>query len=310
MGILDDTAVFAAVVQQGGFSHAAKYLGLSNGLISRRIAQLESDLGVTLIKRTTRQLHLTPEGELFWQHAQRIQQELDAALSLIQSSAQKPKGTIRVSAPLHFGRHYLTPIILKFLTTFNDIHIDLILSNQQQDPVKEGLDLVIRGAGYLEETSLKDSSLQMKLLFKEKIGLYASPGYLLKHGQPATPEALAHHITINYVDNRRLPDAAIWTYLLKNKKHSMTLKPQFNCNDIESGLIACTGGFGIGKFTELNVKHALQQQQLQPVLENYEWGHYHLYAIYPHQQALPKRTRLLLEFIHAHIKNLAEKLIG
>ena len=118
MGILDDTAIFVAVIQQGGFSHAAKHLGLSNGLISRRIAELETELGTTLIKRTTRQLHLTPEGELFWQHAQRIQQELDTAISLIHSSTKKPKGSIRVSAPFYFGRHYLTPIIMKFLNVF------------------------------------------------------------------------------------------------------------------------------------------------------------------------------------------------
>src|SRR5690349_21300639 len=104
MSILDDTAIFAAIVQQGGFSRAAKHLGLSNGLISRRIAQLEARLGVSLLKRTTRQLHLTPEGELFWQHAQRIQQELDSALCLIQSYAEKPKGDIRLSAPPFFGK--------------------------------------------------------------------------------------------------------------------------------------------------------------------------------------------------------------
>ena len=80
MSLLDDTAIFAAIVSQGGFSRAAKYLGLSNGLISRRIAKLEKQLGVTLIVRTTRQIHLTKEGELFWQHAQRIQQKIDLTL--------------------------------------------------------------------------------------------------------------------------------------------------------------------------------------------------------------------------------------
>src|SRR3990167_2183108 len=128
MGILDDTAIFAAVIQQGGFSHAARHMGLSNGMISRRIAQLETDLGVTLLKRTTRQIQLTPEGEIFWQHAQRIQQEMDAAVGLIQSSAKKPKGLIRVSAPLYFGRHYLTPVLIKFLENFADININLMLS--------------------------------------------------------------------------------------------------------------------------------------------------------------------------------------
>jgi LysR family transcriptional activator of dmlA len=303
MGILDDTAIFIAVIQQGGFSHAAKYLGLSNGLISRRIAQLESDLGVTLITRTTRQLHLTPEGELFWQHGQRIQQELDSAVSLIQSSARKPKGTIRMSAPLYFGRHYLTPIIMKFLSDFNDIKIDLILSNQKLDPVKAQLDLSLRGAGYLEKTTLQNSNMQMKVFLKEKIGLYASPSYLLKHGKPKNGNDLLNHTIINYIDNNHISDQEKWTYAYNGKKAVITVNSKFNVNDIESGLIACVAGYGIGKFTELNVKKALQQQQLCPILKEYDWGNYHLYAIYPRQQALPKRTRLLLDFIHAHTRN-------
>lgn len=307
MGILDDTAVFVAVVQQGGFSHAARYLGLSNGLVSRRIAQLESDLGVTLITRTTRQLHLTPEGELFWQHAQRIQQELDSAVSLIQSSAKKPKGTIRISAPLYFGRHYLTPIIMKFLNDFNDIRIDLILSNQKLDPIKAQLDFVIRGTGYLEDTTLQNSNMKMKIFLKEKIGLYASPAYLIKYGKPKDCDDLPNHTIINYADNNRLPDQKKWTYVYDGKSGIVTLNPKFNVNDIESGLIACIAGCGIGRFTELNAKSALQQQQLYPILKQYDWGNYHLYVIYPHQQALPKRTRLLLDFIHAHTRNFLEK---
>ncbi len=126
MGILDDTAIFSAIIQHGGFSHAAKHLGLSNGLISRRIAHLEQDLGVTLLKRTTRQLQLTPEGELFWQHAQRIQQELESARSLIQSYADKPTGEIRISAPIYIGKTYLMPILSKFMAAFPDINVDVI----------------------------------------------------------------------------------------------------------------------------------------------------------------------------------------
>lgn len=293
MGVLDDTAIFVAVVQQGGFSHAAAHLGLSNGMVSRRIAQLETELGVSLITRTTRQFHLTPEGELFWQHAQRIQQELDSAISLIQASAKKPKGSIRVSAPLYFGRHYLTPIIIKFLNDFNDIDIDLTLTNQKLDPIKAGLDLVIRGAGYLDETTLQDSNMQMKVLLKEKIGLYASPAYLQKHGEPQHKDDLLKHTTIHYADNK-------WTYHAAHQKGVVTLTPQFNVNDIESALIACIAGCGIGKFTTLNVKNALEQKQLHPILQQYDWGNYHLYAIYPHQRTLPKRTRLLLDFIVAH----------
>lgn len=302
MGILDDTAIFAAIVREGGFSHAARYLGLSNGLISRRIAQLENDLGVTLIRRTTRQIHLTPEGELFWQHAQRIQREMDAAINLIQASAKKPQGAIRVSAPLHFGREYITPIIMKFLAAFEDISIDLILSNQKNDPIKEELDLIIRGAGYLDEVTLEDSSLQMRLLLKQKIGLYASAAYLSEKGEPQCPEDLSGHEMLGYIETRFFSPETKWAYKHKSRTHSITVKPKFNCTDIASSLIACTSGYGIGKFTELNARNALQKNQLVPILQQYDWGDYNLYLIYPQQQALAQRTRLLLEFINANMQ--------
>jgi len=307
MGILDDTAIFFAVVKQGGFSHAAKYLGLSNGLISRRISALESALGVSLIKRTTRQISLTPEGELFWQHAQRIQQEIDAAQSLIQSSSKKPSGTIRISAPRYFGRHYLTPILMKFLSDFKDIHIELMLNNHKFDPIKEKIDLVLRGTGYLDKAYLKDSNLKINLLIKEKIKLFASPDYVLKYGGPKSIAELTHHSIINFTELRPPSDKEEWEYRYNNKKEGLAIKPTFNCNDIESTLMACIMGHGIARLTELNVQKSLQQQQLISILNQYDWGDYYLYAIYPQQQALPKRTRLLLDFIKAHTQNLLEK---
>lgn len=307
MSLLDDTAIFIAVVQQGGFSHAAKRLGVSNGLISRRISQLETKLGVTLIKRTTRQLQLTTEGELFWQHAERIQAEFDSAIGLIQSTAKKPKGVIRITAPPYFGRHFLTPLLMKFLKSFNDIKIDLILDQEQLDPIKEQLDLLIRGAGYLKDITLKDSSMQMKLLVQEKIGLYASTNFLNKYGEPQTPEALSKYRTINFLNSKGIPNKEKWSYLYKNKNRNIELKANFNCNDIESALMACIAGFGIGRFTELNIKAALQKRLVRQVLSQYDWGHYNLYAIYAQQQVLPQRTRLLLEFIQAHLSSLFAK---
>src|SRR3990167_2733641 len=294
MSLLDDTAIFAAIVSQGGFSRAAKYLGLSNGLISRRIAKLEKQLGVTLIVRTTRQIHLTKEGELFWQHAQRIQQELDSALSLIQGLSAKPKGEIRVSAPVSFGVNCLTPIIIKFMKTFDDIYINLILTNQRLDPIKDNLDLIIRGIGYLENRDQpKDSNLIMKLLKRDKISLYASPEYLVKNGEPQSADDLLKHTMIGYVDNIHLPNEETWIYTYKNKKNHITLKPKFKCNNIESSVNACSQGFGIARYSELPVKFALEQKTIQPVLKQYDWGMVQLYAVYAQQQALPKRTRLL-----------------
>lgn len=304
MSLLDDTALFIAIIQQGGFSHAAKSLGLSNGLVSRRIKQLETNLGVTLIKRTTRQIQLTPEGELFWQHAQRIQQELDLALTLIHASAKKPKGMIRISAPLYFGRKYLTPIITKFLSSFPDIQIHLILNNQKLDPIKEQIDLIIRGTGYMHDAPLKDSNLQMKNLLTEKIGLYASAEYLQKNGEPTSPQQLSKHDIINTTDTLSIPHEINWDYSEKNTGHQIRLKPGFSSNDIESSLTACVDGHGIAKFTELNVRSALQQKTLRPILTDYHWGNYQLFVMYPQQKILPKRTRLLLDYIQIQARNI------
>lgn len=297
MGLLDDTALFVAIIQQGGFAKAARHLGLSNGLVSRRMAALEASLGVTLLKRTTRQLKLTPEGELFWQHAQRIQQEFDSAVSLIQSSAKRPTGTIRLSAPPFFGRHYLTPLISKFMQDFPDIHIDLILTSEQLDLIEEKLDLVIRGAGFLNDAALPDSSMQMKWLMKSKACLYASPGYLQEHGEPKNMDELKEHHVIHYSGEHRL------MYFENNEKQYLDTYTRFSCNDIESALIATQTGAGIAKFVYFNVKSALQEKLLKPVLEQYDWGDFHLYVIFPQQKSLPKRTRLLIDFIDAHMRN-------
>ena len=303
MSLLDNTSIFVAVIQQGGFSHAAKHLGLSNGLISRRIALLESELGVTLIKRTTRQLQLTPEGELFWQHAERIQQELNNAVNLIHSSANSPQGTIRISAPLYMGRHYLTPIIMKFLNKHQEIKIELDLSNEKHDLIKEHFDLIFRGAGYLNEESLNTSTLRMKLLIKSEIGLYASPAYLKKYGEPKSVDDLSKHFMLSYIGTKKFLEQDKWKYKYKNKEHEITLTPKFRFNDIECGLIACIASHGIGKFTTLVVKEALKKRKLLPVLLQYNWGKHNLYAVYSNQKSLPHRTRLLLDYIYEQTRD-------
>lgn len=297
MNFLEYTTIFLTIVQQGGFSHAAKHLGLSNGLISRRIAELEKRLGVSLIKRTTRQIQLTPEGEIFFEHAKRIQQELNAALSLIQSSAQKPKGNIRLSAPVYFGRHYLMPIVQKFLANYTEVTIEVVLTGEVLDPLKKGVDLAIRGTGFLDEAKLKDSGLKARLLLQEKIGLYASPNYLYQHGEPQTPDGLPDHAFINYFDIKNGSAEVVLNYSRQGKANCITLQPKFNCNDIETNLSTCMADQGIGRFTETNVKSALTRKQLQPILQECDWGDYFLYALYPQQEALPSRTRLLLEMI-------------
>lgn len=302
MGILDDTAIFAAVVTEGGFSHAAKFLGISNGLVSRRIAQLEQKLGVTLLLRSTRNLHLTAEGELFWQHAKRIQHELAHAITDIQTLATKPSGAIKMSAPVSFGRNYLAPILSKFLLQFTDIKLDLMLTNQHLDPINDQIDLLIRGTGYLEKAMLKDSNLRTKLLLKQSFGIFASPQYLDAYGEPQTPDNLYSHRILGYAEKINMPKHIVWNYRYKGKAMSVGLKPSFACNDIDALLSAALAGYGVLRAPERTVRSAIENKQLIPLLSTYDWGDFLIFAIYSQQKNLPKRTRLLLDFISTHLK--------
>jgi len=306
VSILEDTAIFAAIVSEGGFSRAAGKLGLSNGLISRRLAKLEAELGVTLLKRTTRQLQLTPEGEMFWQHAKRIQQELDAALCVIHSLADKPKGAIRMTAPVYFGKNYLMPVLNQFKKNFEDITIELILTDLFLDPIKDNIDLLIRGAGYFEK-SLRDSSMKSKLLMKNKIKLYAAPEYLIRKGIPATLDDLQQHSIIGNFHREKPVKEEVWDYHHKNKEGTVSLKTVFSSNDMDCRISACLAGNGIAKFSDLVYMKLGKEIAITEVLPDYSWGEISLYAAYSSQQALPKRTRLLLDFIIAQTQHMVER---
>ena len=309
MSLLDDTAIFAAIITEGGLNRAAKKLGFSNGLISRRLTQLEERLGVTLLKRTTRQLQLTPEGELYWQHAKRIQQELDCAVCLIQSLADKPTGNIRVSAATYFGRHFLAPMLSQFMKNVPGVSIDLIISDELLDPIKENIDLLIRGAGFFN-AGMKDSSLKSKLLVTGKIKLFASPAYLMKSGIPQNLDELLQHQMIGYKGPSHTETTEVWEYHYKNKTAQFEFSPFFSCNDMEGRLTMCLEGHGIAKLTEfVNLKVAENNQTLQIVLPEYDWGSLHIYAVYA-QQSLPKRTRLLLDYIVAQTQLLQKSVSG
>lgn len=143
--------------------------------------------------------------------------------------------------------------------------------------------------------------MKMKRLHKEEIALYASPQYLLKQGEPKDPAALANYNIINFTDASQGKNAAVWSYHYNNKKGEIIINDKLNTNDIESALTACASGYGIGKFTDLNARKLLAEGKLQRILTEYSWGEYYLYVLYPQQKTLPKRTRLLIEFIETRL---------
>src|SRR5688572_1823464 len=190
---LQEMTVFTRVVAAGSLSAAARELGLSPALISRKLAALESRLGVRLINRTTRSLHLTDEGASYHESCARVLAEIDEAEAAVSAGRVEPRGTLKVALPASFGHQHIAPLIPEFAARYPEVHIALSLSDRNLSLIDEGFDLAVRIA------ELEDSSLAARRLAPNRRVVCASPAYLARHGSPRTPQDLMKHncITAN-----------------------------------------------------------------------------------------------------------------
>ena len=173
---LDGIAVFVKVVQAGSFSRAAKLLGMPNTTVSAKVAQLERRLGVTLIQRTTRKLHITQSGEAYFKKCVHALDEIQAAETEVSATQGEPKGVLRITSAVDVGHSLLPSLVQSYLKKYPQMTVDLIITNRVVDLVAEGVDLGLRAG------ALKDSSLIAKKLISTKMGLWASPAFLKKCG--------------------------------------------------------------------------------------------------------------------------------
>src|SRR6185436_12871823 len=182
-----EMAVFTKVVGAGSLSAAARELGLSPAMISRKLAALEARLGVRLINRTTRSLRLTDEGASYHESCARVLAEIDEAEAAVSAGSVEPQGALKVAMPASFGHQYLAPLIPEFTTRYPKVQIALSLSDRNVNLFEEGFDLAIRIA------ELQDSSLAARRLAPNRRIVVASPAYLARHGTPRTPRDLESH---------------------------------------------------------------------------------------------------------------------
>ena len=182
---LDGMVVFANIVDHGGVTAAARALKLPKSNVSRRLAQLEDRLGVRLLERTTRKIHLTEIGEIYFRHCRRIVEEVEHADLSIARSLEVPRGTLRISTSVTVGQHLIAPLLPGFIRSFPEVRVSLQLSNRRVDLIEEGYDLAIR-VGQLE-----DSSLISRSLGRSELGVYGTSKYLGKRSIPKRPTDLA-----------------------------------------------------------------------------------------------------------------------
>src|SRR3954468_1318017 len=184
---LNHVAVFARVVELQSFTAAAKQLGLPKSSVSRTLSRLEDELGVRLLQRTTRKLHLTEAGQAYYERARVALTGLEEAASAATNLSAEPRGTVRLSAPADVGILNLGELVARFVRKYPLVHVEISFSSRFVDLVAEGFDLALRAG------KMADSSLVARKIGSDALGIYASANYLRRRGRPKTLADLADH---------------------------------------------------------------------------------------------------------------------
>ncbi len=276
------------VVECGSFSAAARHLGMPVTTVSGKVAHLEKRLGVTLIHRTTRRLHLTGEGEAYLQHCVRAREEMLAAENELLTAKTDPEGLLRLTAPPDIGRLVLPPIVLRYLERYPKTRVELILTSRMVDLIREGVDLAIRAGG------LEDSTLVVKPFRETPVCLWASRLYAAERGLPQTPEELSEH---EFIGLRALPAGV----KLRNgeRRAEVRLHPRVTVDDLETAKTFVLAGAGIGMFPPLICEAEQATGDLAQVLSGWSVDlrpeSQRLAFVYPPQRFVSPKIRKFIE---------------
>ncbi|MNS21140.1 HTH-type transcriptional regulator DmlR [compost metagenome] len=284
---------FVAVVESGSFSGAARQLGLSKSVLSKKVSQLEQALGCQLIYRTTRSLTLTEAGERYFEtvrHAVRLASDGEDAIGALQSA---PRGLLRVTVPMVYGRRHIAPLVPEFLALHPEVQLQLEMSDTQQDLVAEGFDVAVR-IGELE-----DSSLVARRLAPCLSTLCAAPAYLAQAGTPRTPADLERHNCLFYSLFR---GGTQWRLHGPEGEVAITPRGNFEVNNSDAIHTALLAGLGIGNMPDFIVARDLAIGRLVPVLPDHALPEHGIWCVYPKRRHLPAKVEAWLAFLQERLE--------
>lgn len=297
MNAVSELAFFALLTRVGSLTATARELNLTPPAVSKRLAQLEKRLGVRLLNRTTRNISLTAEGELYLINAQRILGEIEEMERLVSSSRAEPKGLLRVNAPLGFGRTHVGPAISSFAKLYPEVEVQLHLTDRPINLPDDAIDVAIRFG------DLPDSRLIARKIATNRRRLCASPGYLAAYGVPEKPKDLAQHNCIVLRQN----DAAFGSWRLSRGKQVESVKVHgtLSTNDGEVALNWALQGHGILMRAEWNLAEPLRLGQLVEVLSEYETPPADIFAVYLERLNLSAKVSYFIEHLQAFFERNA-----
>ncbi|WP_078032014.1 LysR family transcriptional regulator [Massilia sp. KIM] len=288
----NDLLLFARIVEAGSFSRAAERVDLPKSTVSRRLALLEERLGERLLQRTTRKLVVTEFGAILLEHARRVLEEVEAAGALAQHRQQQPSGKLRISAPADFANAGLNDVVARFLAAYPAVSIEMDLTPRRVDLVAERFDIAIR-MGDLPD----DATLSARPITLEQPALYASPGYLARHGFPEHPDDLLEHEVLCILS--RHGGAAPWTLTRGKVKWERSLSARMLANSPDMLARLAARGSGIAISSVLFAEPYVQTGELVRVLPEWEMPGSNGWAVFPSRKLMPAKTRAFLEMIGA-----------
>ncbi|MEO8631680.1 MAG: LysR family transcriptional regulator [Betaproteobacteria bacterium] len=285
---LERMAVFARVVEAKSFSAAARRLGLSKSLVSKHVTQLEKSVGVRLLNRTTRNMSLTEAGAGFYEHCARIVEELAEAKLGVGRLHSEPRGMLRISSSVAFGRLHITPAVVDFLATYPEVRVDMVTTDRFVDLAEEGFDLVVR---IMSEPALNVVARKLAAVRRK---MCATPEYFARKGVPQTPGDLERHNCLTYTsvnpqDSWRLrgPDGDI----------SIRSSGNLRLNDDDALAEAVLRGLGIALLPTFIIGKELQSGRLQSVLSEYIPLERHIYAVYLPTRYVSAKVRVFIDYL-------------
>ncbi|MEE9679619.1 LysR family transcriptional regulator [Pseudomonas moraviensis] len=299
MSEMDDLAAFAVLIEAGSFTLAAQQLGCSKGQLSKRISQLEAQFSVVLLQRTTRRLSLTAAGAALLPQAQALVVQVERARQALARLKDDMAGPVRMTVPVSLGETFFDGLLLEFSGQYPEVQIELELNNSYRDLARDSFDLAIRA-----EVANDDRLVAKPLLAWHEMTC-ASPAYLERFGEPATPHSLAEHRCLL---NSHYSGREEWLYHQQHELLRVRVSGPFASNHYSLLKKAALSGAGIARLPSYLLQAELADGRLRWLLRDYQTRRMPMYLVHPYQGGLPKRTQVLADYLMGWFKRSGEAL--
>ena len=288
---LNHVAVFVRVVELESFTAAAKQLGLPKSSVSRTVTRLEEDLGIRLLQRTTRTLHLTEAGHAYYERARLALSGLEEAASAASNMSAEPRGIVRVTAPTDLSILNMVELVARFVRKYPLVHVELSLTSRIVDLVAEGIDLGLRAG------KLRDSTLVARKIGSDSLGVFASPSYLRRRGKPKAIADLANHDCVLFNGKNA---KAEWRLSGPAGEESVSVRGPVNVDEMAFAMQAVSAGMGIGLLPVIGVKLSARQRSAPAptrILPEYASGGVDLSVVAPSARFQPASVAAFRQFL-------------